>query len=1355
VEIAALFRALDGAEWAAAFDSSPMASTSLQAHVSSKKDNSIFSESNLCEAYSATCGENLATGALETQYSNLTRSLLDNPFEGRPPTNVEVSSVILSWGQDVYSSAIKTYRQEVQISGCHRPNSGPLSKDSVFSIASVFHDVLFGSAAASSILATAGSSSNDASSCEFDNDGINHSEDGHELDQGFDTSDVVELDSIRLDLVSGVTGGDSAGSEGSSNATPSHTGNHMGHPPLALWNGGDASLPYVEYLMKCQKSALCLHVLSGGDGSDGLQAKFALPPYDQSKSTLTHGPPELVEYTRLAGSVNVRCICPAARMARRAQSSENVDDISGLKDRDCWHKACLKHDALVDMLISDKDVAKCDPVTGVPSDFVRIVGAKHAATTGPRPNPGPSRLYVAVHSNQGLGGPGNMRTGLLTLALAEGTLHISCDACGSLSKAQTGAAKKSVCRHFDLVQTRVKHPTSESESRLQKFLSDAALLPEHHHEPLYDVKSNCWAFPSLDKDNREKREELTGIYLAPPSFPFGSPDSKTLNSMQPTCMGGPGDPNALRLHVLLDIAKGVAADQALLSRQIVTQRCSCDSTGTIWTSIQSNCGETLQCSICGEQFSSDFSYSTCNACHLICCGSCRNQEPVVDGRLFTLVFPEIAHLTELSSAPFDVFVAAASKIALTPTDRILHLKPPLPPRSVELSVLAALEGKTCAYSEEGYTQSRRSQVFGFSYSQEAIVYSLECTERHPKCSLPFLGQYNGMHCQSTEYVYRVELFENFWFLLRHSKGMGAATYVKFVQYVYDRNGAGNFVSEPSFRAAIFGYFSTLKIDFNVPCMTCPINKCSETGVLFSACKNIQIDAVSLRCLAQRGGDEQPLFDEPTGTSQTIDCKKEHIYDRLFIKGSRTNSQTGKLRVQTQALCKVFLEVPAALSLPGNIEKFGTLAEQFMSLESVAYVAPSIRLIVESLGRDPDLLTRNLANMLLRMCNDHAGEILQIINEAEIRFLEDVLQRSKQRTLSVMYLQLRRASGIRASLVELVSSALVCVEATAFNHTAGVVITPAIVELLSGMLRIAEFEFARAGNDRSVLEATLIPSELRRENDPSKSGIAVNFTKGGAQLRHPPRFTNEPSDKDKKLGKEKCRKPQHLFTRHQKFLFKTKGLFNVICLESGQPMAQMIMRASEGRSLGDMLFFLFLPRFPRTVSSDIGCQGSSWAHCRLRFYFRRWRWLVDLFHISPHKCKLITDPREFAFMRELNDSLVEQLHSAQRALGMTMQSTSSERAMFLVQLINYDIYCKLAYDAKISRSWPEDAPVYSDDDNSMEIPVGAAAAPPLNGGVMDSDSEESGGSETESEGESGDGDESLSQDVSNLEDFNKS
>jgi len=161
--------------------------------------------------------------------------------------------------------------------------------------------------------------------------------------------------------------------------------------------------------------------------------------------------------------------------------------------------------------------------------------------------------------------------------------------------------------------------------------------------------------------------------------------------MQPICMGGPGDPNTLRLHILLDIAKGIAPDQVLLSRKILAQRCSCDSPSPIWSSIQCEFGESPQCSICGQLNASAISYSICEACNIVCCGSCRNQEPVVDCRLFKSAFPETAHL-ELSLAPLDAFLTAASKNSETPTNTILHLKPPLPPRSVESSVMAALEG---------------------------------------------------------------------------------------------------------------------------------------------------------------------------------------------------------------------------------------------------------------------------------------------------------------------------------------------------------------------------------------------------------------------------------------------------------------------------------------------------------------------------------------------------------------------------------------------------------------------------------------------------------------------------------------
>ena len=259
------------------------------------------------------------------------------------------------------------------------------------------------------------------------------------------------------------------------------------------------------------------------------------------------------------------------------------------------------------------------------------------------------------------------------------------------------------------------------------------------------------------------------------------------------------------------------------------------------------------------------------------------------------------------------------------------------------------------------------------------------------------------------------------------------------------------------------------------------------------------------------------------------CKNEHIYDRLFFPGSRTKSTIGKLRLKLQALCKLVLDEPMASSFSCVAEKYSTLADEFHTLPSVNYVSPVIRIIVDSLSNPPDLLMRNLATMLLRMCDDHAGEILQIINEPEIRFIEDVLQRAKNGTLSSLYLRLRLVSDIRASLVELVRSALVRVQPG--NRDT---IVPHVEHLLIGMHRMAKDEFLRAGGDRASIEASLIPLASRIKNDPSKTGISINFTKGGAQLRYPPRFKNEPSDKGKKSGKDKCSKPQHLYTRHQQF-----------------------------------------------------------------------------------------------------------------------------------------------------------------------------------------------------------------------------
>ena len=70
--------------------------------------------------------------------------------------------------------------------------------------------------------------------------------------------------------------------------------------------------------------------------------------------------------------------------------------------------------------------------------------------------------------------------------------------------------------------------------------------------------------------------------------------------------------------------------------------------------------------------------------------------------------------------------------------------------------------------------------------------------------------------------------------------------------------------------------------------------------------------------------------------------------------------------------------------------------------------------------------------------------------------------------------------------------------------------------------------------------------------------------------------------------------------------------------------------------------------------------------------------------------------------------MEQLHAVQRALGLTMINTGQVRAVFLLQLLNYHMYCDLAEKAGVpeeNRCWPENtdsvpwAPIPNDDSDS--------------------------------------------------------
>jgi hypothetical protein len=109
----------------------------------------------------------------------------------------------------------------------------------------------------------------------------------------------------------------------------------------------------------------------------------------------------------------------------------------------------------------------------------------------------------------------------------------------------------------------------------------------------------------------------------------------------------------------------------------------------------------------------------------------------------------------------------------------------------------------------------------------------------------------------------------------------------------------------------------------------------------------------------------------------------------------------------------------------------------------------------------------------------------------------------------------------------------------------------------------------------------------------------------------------------------------------------------------------------------MAKYCFMPSKGRTVVSDTACQSSAWANSRLRPFFRHWHWVLDHYHSNGHKCLCVNSPSQFSALRRENTSFVEQLHAVQRYLGLSLMSTSMPRTVFLVQLVNDDIYRKEA------------------------------------------------------------------------------
>lgn len=1101
-------------------------------------------------------------------------------------------------------------------------------------------------------------------------------------------------------------------------------------------------LNFQSFVNSILRHGVCLQVLESPTHPDELSAEFMLPTYDVNSLQRLHVKPIHVEFQKMGTVTVVKCSCAASSM----KSFPTAGSLPCLHEADCWHAGALRTESVRNHLVRNA-AAKCNPITGIPdSDFICIVSAQRSIAAVSL-LPVPARMHVYCYVTSGPGTPGNLRPATLTLTWLDGALQVTCDACSRMRK---GGAIPSSCKHHEKLLYFSEHPENQQHVLVKQMLTHKP--PAAQRPCAFDVATQRWSFPSLDRDLFQIRESL--------GFSVPRQCRRPVNS-NPIGLGGIGDPAVKRLMILFDtlqIWKGDPAP-ALLAHKVIDVNCPICPQGMRVLSIDSRAGHLASassCVLCGS--SSGGSFCQCAHCALAFCVHCLEQLPVraSSSKVFNETFPEFSHLDHGTSGGLSYFARLVESALAMPSSPKICLKPPIPTQ-LRGGVSAEDDIDTapfpCHFEESGYVAVREAIVFGMSYSQQATVYGLRCSS-HGDHVLPFVGPDRSMYVHSTKVIIRVELFDFFWHLLRHIKGSGIASFVAYIQMQYERNQAGSFVSEPVFRDAFFGYMSLLDIDFNKPCPSCVVRKDRRTGVLYSSCPVIGYDAVSLR---SKGGDVRAIDEVEEGAPE-VDCENAHIYERLFIPGSRTKSETGRLRVKLAALCAAIRR--SYRSKMG--ENFAELPAQLGAQPSLSHYAPAVVLMCESVASGSGSLMIERISAFFELMTNEQGEIFQIANVAEVRFLSEVVSLCEAGT-GVDHFFLRRQLDVRKSLVDLVKYSLVQMQPAGPGAHILVTVHAAVLAMLQGLLEATEIEFAKV---RKLRVLPPIPAAERKPANPAQTGIAINFTQGGRMLRKIPKFKRVPSDVGSKKRTGACRKPQQLFNRHGKYQSKTHGLFNMVCLTSLVSMGVIIMHSPEGRSLGINVLYSHVPHTSRVVVCDTSCQSASWAHTRYRRFFMKWKFLVDSFHHSKgkrgHKCGAVTSPSEFSIMAKRNDSFVEQLHATQRFLGMTMQSTSLPRAMFLVQLVNDDVYHSAADKACVPssrRSWPDAASVDFDSDSEDEAsssdhadgaacdPDAAAAAADASSHAGERESDESDNGSDEVGDDSGDDDAGIDLDSS--------
>lgn len=1042
---------------------------------------------------------------------------------------------------------------------------------------------------------------------------------------------------------------------------------------------------YNEFMSNARTSAVCVKWRHNKDnsGATAFAAQCYFPTLSELDFSVTKKPPTFLE---ISGSnvgadstFEVKCTCRSHQLAKQLKTTSDLS-LSTQMGREggiCFHERAIREPGFIKNILQ-----RLEPLAGLDTHYPSFTSV---LLNGPLGHRVPKHAYVWTSSPRDTSVLGHSREAVLTISRGK----MSCSVCSRGRRLDENSKKKSSCVHIEGQLVRFESPCSDSDRiALEVFKPQTA--GQTPLSPAFDVSTQQYVFDSLSSRIESVNASKYGI-----SVPVVVVSRSA--SVPSSRMGGKFDIDMRCIAVHTELSQNRDPWDVFVRNRLLDPICpSCHQGGCISSAAKATEGsqspmqgvdvdidgsDEEHCRLCREEPT-----YRCDACAIDFCYSCVREGDCGVLPSLALLFPGmVCHDGQVINSTSDVDTIKDHILSTWNLDSLLHdegimegsllLRPSVP------------QHMKCSFEKITFKDAGTTTIYFPTRKIEGVpVKNLICD--NGCCTIEPTGAEVGCHRQTKDTAIHYDVIHLFHWSMRNMRGPGIKAFAAFVQELYRLNGNGAFMKRDAFAACYYG----LKCrelrgkSLNRPCFTC--KRIRVKGVWGTACPVIAIDAkvditVARRQLIRRTAKAP---DVPEPGAPKLDCRRRTHLSRLFFPGnSKTPCST--YRALFTAVSKKVLDHKLTKNDTASLGKANSSYMRFLcdgSLAPYHNAFQSVYDIFADGGSPAEEAKRTglLARWFLAISNDQT-EMCEWLAPRDCDFIDDCLRRSLEGKLTLDFTRKAETMNVRRSLVALVEA---YVERQQLESGPSIRLREDVAMMLRRMCEQARQDFADGEKQPMPPD---YPAPLPADYS---SGVAMFFTKTGGKLRPYPQFVNVGTAGSRdEVRCDKTSWTQQQGKRHQ---FRGDGNETFMCVVSGVVLGTVFLDSPEGRSTATAALYTHCLKTDEdvTVISDTACMHSRFVSNRLRRFFLRWKWLLDRFHMYPHKCKLCFNPNDFAFLDGENLSLIEQWHALVDALSVSIQRMTLDHAMFFLQLLIRDRYDELAARAGVDSDkteWPAD------------------------------------------------------------------